>query len=374
MVVKFRRVFVIPSLLTVLMLFSPGLTGAFGQYQRIDTIHIPGNALSSFDISWVDEPSETYFLADRSNAALEIIDAENDTFVGRVHGFVGFTGSNAHSGPDGVAVDHAAHQAWVGDGDSTVKVVDLAQDFRSGSVVDTISTHGTARADELAIAHSRHMLMVANPDDAVPFVTFISTRDHTVLGKLTFPNATDGIEQPVWDQETQRFLQAVPETTTNPGGEIDVIDPETMTVTDVFPLTNCHPHGLTLGPEQNLLVGCNSVAHTVIIDARDGSLVADIPGFGGSDEVWFNAGDNHYYLAARATADGQPRLGVIDADTNTLIDAPRTGNGAHSVAADRKNNHIFVPIAAPDASCPSGCVAVFANAETTTRPGRARRP
>src|SRR6266851_7368482 len=111
---------------------------AFGQYQRIDAITIPGAPLKSFDISWVDEPSQTYFLADRSNAGVDIINSETHAFVGRIVGFVGFTGSNAHSGPDGIEVDHAAHQAWVGDGNSTVKVVDLAPDFHSGTVVDTI--------------------------------------------------------------------------------------------------------------------------------------------------------------------------------------------------------------------------------------------
>ena len=349
------------SLLVALALtMSSALALAFGQYQRIDAISIPGAPLKSFDISWVDEPSQTYFLADRSNAGVDIINSETHAFVGRIVGFVGFTGTNAHSGPDGIEVDHGTHQAWVGDGDSTVRVVDLAPDFHSGTVVDTISTGGTARADELAIAHSAHVLMVANPDDDVPFLTFISTQSHAVLGKIFFPQALDGLEQPVWDQETHRFLQAVPETPTNPGGEVDAIDPEAMVVTNVFPLTDCHPHGMILGPHQHLLVGCSVPSHTLVINARDGSAVADIVGFGGSDEVWFNPGDNHYYLAARGAAAG-PKLGVVDADTNTLIDAPTTGSNAHSVAADRKNNHIFVPIAAPDPSCPRGCVAVYAN-------------
>ena len=34
-------------------------------------------ALYSFDISWVDQKSETYYLADRSNKAVDILDAAN---------------------------------------------------------------------------------------------------------------------------------------------------------------------------------------------------------------------------------------------------------------------------------------------------------
>src|SRR3989442_9932755 len=41
-----------------------------------------------FDISWVDEPTERYFIADRSNAGVDIIDAETNTWVHRIGGFV----------------------------------------------------------------------------------------------------------------------------------------------------------------------------------------------------------------------------------------------------------------------------------------------
>src|SRR2546422_11696512 len=39
-----------------------------------------------FDISWVDEPTERYFIADRSNAGVDIIDAETNTSVHRIGG------------------------------------------------------------------------------------------------------------------------------------------------------------------------------------------------------------------------------------------------------------------------------------------------
>src|SRR5690349_7465 len=90
-----------------------------------DPVHNPLNKLTSFDISWVDQPFQRYYLADRSNAGVDIIDARTNTFLGRVGGFVGFTGVNATSGPDGIVVIHSLQQLWAGDGDSTVKVIDL---------------------------------------------------------------------------------------------------------------------------------------------------------------------------------------------------------------------------------------------------------
>src|SRR3989449_10234036 len=95
-----------------------------------------------FDISWVDEPTERYFIADRSNAGVDIIDAETNTWVHRIGGFAGQkfpapgAADNAPSGPDGVLVIHRANQLWAGGGGSTVQVLHL----RAKCHAATIST------------------------------------------------------------------------------------------------------------------------------------------------------------------------------------------------------------------------------------------
>ena len=43
----------------------------------------------SFDISWVDPTTHTYYLADRSNASVDLIDIRSATFIGRITGFRG---------------------------------------------------------------------------------------------------------------------------------------------------------------------------------------------------------------------------------------------------------------------------------------------
>jgi hypothetical protein len=72
--------------------------------------------------------------------------------------------------------------------------------------------------------------------------------------------------------------------------------------------------------------------------------------------VWFNPGDNRYYLAESA----RQNLGVIDAGTLTGFEV-ESGIGAHSVAADQTTNHIFVPMNALDPACGGtfGCIAVY---------------
>src|SRR6516225_10218613 len=99
------------------------------QTKCLTAITIPGNPLRSFDISWANPDRAEYYLGDRSNAGIDIISTKNNTFKRRIPGFVGIKllGSGAvdnnHSGPDGVT----SHGRWLyaGDGDSTLKVIDL---------------------------------------------------------------------------------------------------------------------------------------------------------------------------------------------------------------------------------------------------------
>jgi DNA-binding beta-propeller fold protein YncE len=312
-----------------------------GSYQLVATITVPGAPLASFDISWVDPTTHTYYLADRSNAGVDVISIKDHTFVTRIGGFVGFRGKNNVSGPDGIVLVPDRRELWVGDGDSTVKVIDL----QAGTIVATIATGGSKRADELDYDPMHHVVLIANPDDDPPFVTFISTITRATLGKISFADATDGIEQPVWDPATARFYQAIPETKAHPGGAVAVIDPVGIKVTHEIPLSLCFPHGLAVGPNQEMMIGCSKGkdARSIILDLRSGTVIATLTDVGGSDQIWYNAGDHRYYLAARANPGG-PVLGVVDALTHQWIENIPTTKDAHSVAVDPTTNQVFVPL------------------------------
>ncbi len=350
------------------------------------TIDIPG--LQFFDISFVDATRHRYVLADRSNASVDIIDTETNTLLHQIGGFAGQrvnadgTLDNDHSGPDGILILHSTNQIWVGDGDSTVKVFDL----NTFAHIKTISTcpsgqavSDCARADEMAFDPRDHLLIVANnagsPD---AFVTLISTTSMTVVDQIFFPATTftGGIEQSVWDPATRRFYTSIPALNGNANhGAVAVINPRPLghaTIEKLLLVDNCNPAGLTLGPHQHLLLGCSlKNGQSVIMDARDGHIVKVVHGVGGSDEVWFNRGDDRYYLAARnnvpdlTTGTVVPALGIIDAETNTLLAAIPTPKpldkraSAHSVAADRILNHVFVPLPKNADVCPNGCIGVY---------------
>ncbi len=359
--------------LAVILAAMPALAAGYAQVGQVKDF--PG-AVSRFDISWFDRSTHSYLLADRTNRRVDVIDGSTGTYsraigAGKFVGVAVINGkvSNDHSGPDGLLVVHDQHQVWAGDGDSTVKVFDLA----TGAGAGVISTGGTARADEMAYDQKDHMLIVANDADDPPFVSLIDTRDMKILRKIDFATATNGLEQPVWDPETHLFYLSVPELNGNPAtGEIAVIDPIRMAVVNSFPVSQCEPTGLTLGPHQHLLVACGGdaiaagfPAKSLVISALDGSHVATITQVGGADEVWFNPGDKHYYIAASSNPSkkGGPSLGIVDAESNTWIQNVPTFAGAHSVAADPNNDHIFVPLPAGARGCSpsaSGCIGIFA--------------
>src|SRR5437588_3859662 len=94
------------SLVTLLVTsLSVGATSsASNPTNRLAKIPIPGKPLKSFDISWVDAATGRYYLGDRSNASIDVVDVTTNEVVTQIGGFVGFRGSNDTSGPDGVVV------------------------------------------------------------------------------------------------------------------------------------------------------------------------------------------------------------------------------------------------------------------------------
>ena len=329
---------------------------AIGPLHRISTIAIPGNPLEHFDISGFSVGQNIYGFSDRSNHAVDLIQADGNRFVGRAAGFTG--------GPSGLAAV-GDDQFWAGDGDSKLRVIDI----RARKIVATIDTGGKQRVDELTYDGRDHEVIAANNRDRPPFVTFVSTApDHRVVGRLSFPGATDGLEQPVWNPLDGLVYVAIPEFDHHRvDGGIAVVNPVTHRQVDVIHVRQCMPAGLALGPADRLLVGCSDDAiaagfapRSLIVDLHTRKVVATIAQVGGSDEVWFDPGSRRYYLAAVANPHG-PVLGVVDARRDAWIGNVPSGKSAHSVAVDPRTGHVFVPIAAGAKvdGCTRGCVEVF---------------
>jgi len=402
--------------------------GNNGPLSLVTTVPIPptkhnatnGN-LYSFDISWVDHLRQRYYLADRSNAVIDVLDAKSATFIGSID--AGFAGvavvngavNNGQSGPNGVVT--GGHCLFATDSPSRVVSFDLNASFPPPIVSSVNTAAGDPfRADELAYAAGPGILLVINNADNPPFGTLIAVNKRTcalTVGKqISFTAATNGAEQPQWNPSDNLFYLSIPSisgTTASPGptGAVYRIDPTSGRFDTAATIDNCGPAGLTIGPNGDLLVGCNTTydvkgnvwdptknvtaaPRNIILRTKTGKVDKVVFGAGAGDEVWFNPGDNNYYVTGSgspyrplpaATSQGSTPLGVISATEEKLIqlvptfNVPAVGTGnsatqhpagtAHSVAANAKNNLVFVPLAANNAfpNCVQGCVSVFGREE-----------
>jgi hypothetical protein len=410
------------SAIAMLAMAVPALTAEAPSkdevFELTTAIQAPGgNPLVSFDISWVDPGLNKYFLADRSNNQIDVVNPTGNSITAIAHGtFAGVQADNDHSGPDGVLTVHQANaptELWVGDSPGKVWVLNALTGADILGAGKFISVGGTTRADELCYDSQDHLIMIASPAEDPPYVTFISTAGpnaYQVVAQLKFDGkngtvpAAGGLEQCGWSPKTGLFYQNVPVSgnASEGSGVTAVIDPRTAlagkpTVQTNFPIpiADCGlPQGMAIGPSNQILLGCNGPSanghrNTVIINANSGAVLAVFPDLGGDDEVWFNDGDGHYFIPSCNTAcrqgTGPELLGVIDSTgfrlDQSVVLATSLGAGTarrtHSVAADPHTNQVYVPIPASGSggnaaicgqaptkvgspSASTGCIAVFA--------------
>jgi hypothetical protein len=407
---------------SVLLVVGSGASAASpekkGPVRLLFTIPVPvaptntTGGIYGFDISWVDQSNQTYYLGDRSNAAVDVVNAKTGVFVEHITAsppFAGATGNNSTSGPNGVTTDGTGTCLFAGDGPS--RVVSFA--IPSGTQVSSVFTGGMFRADEMSYDPKDKLLLVVNNADTPPFGTLISVSTGcalTVGQRITYTFATNGAEQSAWEPVTQRFYESIPSisgTIANPGpmGALARINPLTATVEILFNVPYCMPAGLSLRPTNlTFLQGCSVVYDTMGVpwfgadpnSANPSQVVIDVNGsfafvngVGSSDEVWYNAGDDHWYTgtsnspysarpvagttgATSTTDQGAAVLGVIDGESQSLdqlvptfnvpaITGVHVSGSSHSVAANATNNWVFVPHPANNAilGCLTGCIGVY---------------
>ena len=373
--------------LTVLAAMTLGLAAgpALAQYAFQGTIAVPaspdnsvGGKFATYDISFFSPTTQLDYVADRSNASVDIFSAATNTFVGRIGGtghlFTGQQASNDVSGPDGVVLGDG--KVWAGNGNSTLLSFNIPSNTAAFPPIAT-GPASANRVDELAFNPANHQILAANNAAAQPFVSYVDTNTGTVTNQVVFngangtPNATDGIEQPAWDPVTGRFYVSVPQVNGAGPGGVAQLDTSGH-VTNFFDFATmglgsggvCGPTGLAAGMGGALMVGCGNGGQSIILHPGSGPATGSITiisGVGGEDEVWFDPVTKRYFLSARNNPGG-PVLGIVDAVTETLLQKLATTPGDHSVAVDPISGKVFVPFGAVAGNtiCPDGCIGVFA--------------
>ena len=378
------------------------------QFAPTTIVQLPDTQiLSAFDISFVEAKSHTYALASSRvigsggafgtviivNTGLNLVTKELQATPPFVGDCSVPPARDTISGPSGVIVIEKGRNTdvWAADGPvssprcttlaatattglvtpSSVKVLDLHTGatkavIQTGTGLGT-KTPGIRRADELCYNPDSDVVLVANDDPVDNFITFIGEDSYKVLQRIRFdgtdPNGSNilanGIEQCQFNPRDGKFYLAIPMTgpataaTPGDGVVVRISAHAPFHVEKVFPIsstaTGCFgPQGLTVGPDHQIALGCGGT-NSLIIDDRDGSTIKVVAGEGGTDEVWYNAGNNHYFFA-RSTA---ATLGVEDAGPPPSADPnAATAAGSHSVAADEHRNQVYVPIRGNNGTTP----------------------
>jgi hypothetical protein len=347
----------------------------------------PGGAFTSFDTSFFDPVTRLDYVGDRSNASVDIFSGASLSFVGRATGFTGQQPTTSASGADGVLTVTVGGTTtlYAGDGNSTLKVFN-ATNPAAPSLLQSISTGGAFRVDEMAYSPLTHQVLAANNADSPAFATLFATTNgsspvsiaHT---HITIPGAanTDGLEQPVWNPNTGTFFISVPSFNGDQGGVAEIKTDGTVGALTKFASiaggpAACGSTGLALGASGNLMVGCGSGQAVLLhIDPTThiGSIVATFPQITNTDEIWFDAGLGDFFVTGKDSSGGRV-FDVISDITDLVLQSVALGplgvsnlSNPHSISVDPVSGDVFLPLAGstsivPNQLCPNGCIAVFA--------------
>ncbi len=389
----------------------------------------------SFDLGAVDAAANRYYVTDRTNKSVDVVDTTTLTVVAQYqNGYKGcvtaanvaspsclaVAGSpvnNDKSGPDGL--DIVGSNLFVGDVNS-VKIVNKS----SGLLIKTLAIGGNSglRADEGCYDAEHGLYAISSPGESPPFMTVIDAVNQNVLATVYFDSA--GLEACVYDPTTKKFMVNNDGSNANARGEISgypaaffnalktaagaagpnvqylfsawgtagsnasgVAAPvgTPLTGTLSYPLGNCDPTGLALGPGKDIGAMCRQgtvgeALTFLILDRTTGSLLKTVAA-GGGDQITFDSGSNKWFLAnSRWTATGNscaggsaactltPMLGIVDGTTRALVTMLPNGNNAHSVAVVPGTSSSYTTIITPfttpttsggGAAFPGGGINVF---------------
>ena len=328
----------------------------------LQTIAVPGISAAvsfSFDLGAVDAAAGRYYVTDRTNKSVDMVDASSLTVLAQFqNGYKGCTtasdipapaclavgGSavnNDKSGPDGLDIVNG--NLYVGDVNS-LKIVNKA----NGAPVKTLAIGGTSglRADEGCYDAEHGLYAISSPGDSPPFMTVVDTVNQNVLATVYFDSA--GLEACTYDPTTKMFFVNNDGSNANDRGEISgypaaffnalktlptaegpnkqylfsawgnaasnasgVAAPPgiVLTGTTSYALGNCDPTGLALGPGTDIGAMCRQgkvgePLTFLILNKTNGALTKTVAA-GGGDQITYDTGSNKWFLAnSRWTATG----------------------------------------------------------------------
>lgn len=270
-------------------------------------------------------------------------------------------------GWDFLAIDAKRHHLFVTRGD-TVQVVDLASGKLLAALTDLHGSHGVAIADDAGFISNGKSNSVTvfdldtlkvvesvpiagiGPDAMLyePLQKRVYTMNHksgdiTVLDAATRKvvgtiEALGALEVAVTDGEGKLFVNS------EESNELAVIDIQSSSMAAHWPLGACRsPTGLAIDAAHARLFAVCANNKMVVVDAKSGRLVAELPIGGRPDGAAFDAA-----LGMAYSSNGDGTLTVVhedDPDHFHVVENLPTQFGARTMALDPQTHRIYLSAA-----------------------------
>jgi len=298
--------------------------------------------------------NSVYFLADPTNHLVQIVDCQTVSFLTPINFTIGTPAFlvPTSEGPFGITLvtfvnGTFVQEVWAAMGNSYVCIANTLD----AAPYKCINTGGVGAIGSLAYDNVRELVVVTNPNEKVPFITYIAATTKDIAYSTTV-TTNGGIGQPLYNPVTELMYISVPSTDSNPIGEVNVYSG--VTLITVIQEDNCKSQGLAFGADgSTLFMVCGtddpSHVHTLVYDAQTHAKLADITGVNNGTSAAFGSNYNQFF----GTGYPQNSFGrrqvftVVNGDDFSLLqEVPTGGDISHSISFDTISGYVFVPLEA----------------------------
>lgn len=191
------------------------------------------------------------------------------------------------------------NKPYVRDGDGSVRVISLL----TNTIIAPISTGFHTRADEMAYDPTNKIVVVTNPSENLITASIINVTSRTILGNISFPSAI-ALEQPAFNPSDGKFYLSVKSSKTSPSGALAVLNITYLSIAKFIPVPSCLNAVIAFEPPNKVFLGCSQMqlktfglAASYIMDVTMDSIVANISGVSGSNQVVYSTSASWFYAA-----------------------------------------------------------------------------
>jgi len=239
--------------------------------------------------------------------------------------------------------------------DTLAQVGDMTGVSGHGAAVDTATGHGFATSKPVTMFDAKNFTVIkkidvqGSPDGylndpwnhrfyvlshSAPNVTVLDDKDGTILGTIDLGGAP---EQAVFDGNGHLYIDLEDK------GAIAVVDTKAMKMTGTFDVKSkgggCA--GLALDAKNGILFAtCRDKKNMIIVSAKDGSILADLPTGNGSDGATFNPKTNEVF-----SSQGDGTLTIVKENSPTRFGVEQTVKTplrAKTITLDAKTGNLYL--------------------------------